>query len=409
MVWARVASALWIACAAVTAGGGVVPTPPAPQPTPAPNPLAVRFREEVGRADHQVAATPEWMRIHAGFVVQDWASMRADALTLAARFPNSADPQVAIAVSFAGAGDLAQATTALQKAVELQPSHQIALAMLAELQVQQHQFVEAAATLELARRVRPDDLGLLMALGDAYLRGGTPERAVPVLDRAIAVAPEDVPAWIAYLDASARAGMVEPARVRFNQLRIAHPGTAAAVRGQLPASVIALVPTPIPPTPRPTPRTDTPRLVMASGPTGGAAGGQRPAVWNEAALGFEAKVADIAARARPLAEMTQRYDLTCQGGSSHRPGPPAAAGEAGEETKAAAADVDWKMIWARSAAWTEAAASAPTSECRVLASDILALANATRSALEKALQSIAGAGVPDIDQKRILQKYDLLW
>lgn len=410
MVWTRVASALWIACAAVTAGGGVVPTPPPPQPTPAPNPLAVRFREVVSRADRQVAATPEWMRIHAGFVVQDWASMRADALTLAARFPNSADPQVAIAVSFAGAGDLAQATAALQKAVELQPSHQTALAMLAELQLQQREFVEAAATLELARKVRPDDLGLLMALGDAYLRGGTPERAVPVLDRAIAVAPEDVPAWIAYLDASARAGNVEPARVAFNQLRIAHPGTAAAVRGQLPASVIALVPTPIPPTPRPTPRTDTPRLVMASGPTGGAAGGQRPAVWNEAALAFEAKVADIAARARPISELVERYDLTCQGGSSHRPETAAAmTGEPSEESKTARVEVDWKMIWARSAAWTQAAANQPTSECRVLASDILALATSTRSAVEKAVQSTAGSGMSATDQNRILQHYNLLW
>jgi Flp pilus assembly protein TadD len=410
MVGARVAFSLWIACAAVAAGGGVVPVAPAPTATPAPNPLAARFREVVSHADRQVAATPEWMRIHAGFVVQDWVSMRDDAITLAERFPHSADPQVALAVALAGTGEVEPALQALQRAVELQPSHQTALAMLAELQLQRREFLQAAATLELARKVRPDDLRLLMVLGDTYLRGGTPERAVPVLERAIAVAPEDVPAWISYLDASARAGKVEPARVAFNQLRLAHPGTAAAVKGQLPASVLPLVPTPVPPTPRPTPRTDTPRLMMAAGPTGGQPGGQRPSVWNETALGFESKVADIAARARPITELVQRYDLTCQGGTVRRSGAaPAAAEEPADQAKAAPVEVDWKMVWSRTAAWTQAASNQPTSECRVLASDILALANATRSALENAVQSTAGSGMSDTDKNRILQQYNLFW
>ena len=404
------AGAVLAASIGVLGGAGTAPAQPAPAQAPAPNPLAERFREALKSADRQVASTPEWMRIHAGFVVQDWASMRADALTLVGRFPQSPDPQIALAVALAGAAEGEGAVQALQRAVELQPSHQTALVMLAELQLKRREFAGAAATLELARKVRPDDLRLLMALGDAYLRGGTPERAVPVLERAITLAPQDVPAWLAYLDASARAGMVEPARVKFNQLRIAHPGTAGAIRSQLPASVLALVPTPIPPTPRPTPRTDTPRLVMASGPTGGVAAGQGTRVWNEAALGFEAKVADVAARARPIMELVERYDLTCQGGSARRPSaPPAASEEPSGDAPAPPVEVDWKMIWSRTAAWTEAAANEPTSECRVLASDILALANASRAALDKAVQSTAGAGIPETDKKQILQKYNLLW
>jgi hypothetical protein len=405
-----VVAAVLAACAAVAAGGTDAPAPPAPIATPAPNPLAARFRGAVGHADRQVASTPEWMRIHAGFVVQDWASMRADAQTLAARFPASADPQIALAVALAGAADGNGAVQALQRAVELQPTHQTALVMLAELQLLRGEFLDAAATLELARKVKPDDLRVLTALADAYLRGGTPERAVPVLERAIALAPEDVPAWIAYLDASARSGLVEPARVAYNQLRLAHPGTAATIRGRLPASVLALVPTPIPPTPRPTPRTDTPRLVMASGSAAGAAAGQGPKVWNETSLAFEAKVAEIAARARPISEMVERFDLTCQGGSAHRPSAAAAASEEPSGTsKEAPVAVDWKMIWSRSAAWTQAASNEPTSECRVLASDILALANATRSALETAAQSTAGSGMSDLDRRQILEKYNLLW
>jgi Flp pilus assembly protein TadD len=404
-----------VACTAALAGEPAAGERPGTPPqssaasTPVPNPLAVRFREALKVAGPEVAATPEWMRIHAGFVVQDWASMRADAQALAVRFPASADPQIAIAVAIAGTGDLAQAAAALEKAVELQPTHRIALPMLAELQLGLGQFAKAAATLELARKVKPDDLRLLMALGDAYLRSDEPARAVPVLERAIAVAPEDVPAWLGYLDASARAGLVEPARVAFNQLRLAHPGTAATIRHQLPASVLAVVPTPIPPTPRPTPRSDTPRLMMASGPAGGTAGSQGPKVWNEASLGYEAKISDIAAHARPLAEMVERYDLTCQGGSARRPtSAPADAGERSDEGKPVV-EIDWKAIWARSAAWTDAAANEPTSECRVLAADILSLANGTRAALEKAVQSTAGSGMSETDRARIQQKYNLLW
>ncbi len=397
-----VAGIVVIVCAAAAAGAAA-PATPTPTAVPAANPLAVRFREALRTADREVAATPEWMRAHAAFVVQDWASMRADATALAGRFPASADPQMAIAVAIAGTGDLTGAAEALKKAVELQPTHRVALPMLAELQLELGQFGGAAATLELARKVKPDDLRLLLALADAYLRSGEPARAVPVLEHALAVAPEDVPVWLAYLDASARSGRIEPARLAYNQLRIAHPGTAAAVRAQLPASVLAVVPTPIPPTPRPTPRSDTPRLVMAAGPTGGAAGG--PQVWNEAALGFEATVAEIAARARPLAEMVDRYDLTCQTGGAHRGGAAPAAAEGG----GAPAEVDWKAVRARSAAWAEAAASAPTSECRALASDILALADRTRAAVEKAVAGTAGSGMSETDRSRILQKYNLLW
>ena len=410
MVRKIVAGMVLAASTAVTAGSGVIPTPPAPTATPAPNLLAARFREVVRHADRQVAASPEWMRIHAGFVVQDWASMGADAVKLTERIPGSADPQVALAVALTAVGDLDQATAALERAVALQPDHANALAMLALLHLERGQFPAAAQALEQGRAVSPGDLGILLALGDAYARSDDPARAATVFQQATVQAPEDVTAWVAYLDVSSRAGNPEPARVAFNQLRLAHPGTAAAVMSRLPSSVHAAMPTPIPPTPRPTPRTDTPRFVMAAGPTGGQPGGQRPAIWNEAALGFEAKVADIGARARPIIELVERYDLTCQGGSSRRLETTAAtAEEPSAESKPASVEVDWKAIWARSAAWTQAAANQPTSECRALASDILALAASTRSAVEKAVQSTAGSGMSATDQNHILQRYNLLW
>lgn len=402
MVWTRWIGALWIACAASVAAGAVQ-TAPAPVATAVPNPLAARFREALKGAERQVGSTPEWMRIHAGFVVQDWASMLADARTLAGRFPASADPQVAIAVALAGAGDRAGAVTALSRAVELAPAHLHALAMLAQLQLAGGQWSDAARTFEQALAVKPDDLAVLLALGDAQVRGGEAARAAAAYQRATALAPDSVPAWLGYLDAASRAGAPQPAQAAFNQLRIARPGAAAAVLAQARGAVLAVVPTPIPPTPRPTPRTDTPHLVMASGPGGGAAAGQRPTIWNEAALGFEAKVADIAARARPLAEMVERYDLTCQGGASRRSG----AAAAGSEEKAPPVEVDWKAIWARREAWITAAQNAPTSECRTLASDIVALADATRAAVDQVVQSTAGSGLTAADRAPILQKYNL--
>ncbi len=258
-------------------------------------------------------------------------------------------------------------------------------------------------------------------LGDAYARSGDAERAAAVLAEATAVAPESVPAWVAYLGASARSTRAEQARAAFNQLRRTSPTTAAAAAQQLPGDLAAALPTPIPPTPRPTPRTDTPRLVMAAGPTADQAGGgaHRTGVWNQAALAFEAKLADIAKRARPLTEMIRHYDQTCHGGyanaaSASRTGAAALPGEEGAPespaaAKAAAAVIDWKTIWARSAAWAQAATNEPTSECRAQASDILALANGTRSAVEMAQKGTTGLGIPEADKKRLLQDYNLVW
>jgi hypothetical protein len=102
--------------------------------------------------------------------------------------------------------------------------------------------------------------------------------------------------------------------------------------------------------------------------------------------------------------MVDRYDLTCQGGGTRRGG--AAPSEPGEG--GGAVELDWKAIRARSEAWADAAANAPTSECRTLAADILALANGTRSAVEKAVASTADSGMSETDRSRILQKYNLL-
>jgi tetratricopeptide (TPR) repeat protein len=418
MVWARIA--IVVLAAEVTAGAAVVrPTPPPPTPPPVTNPLAAPFKGLLDGADRQVAETPEWLRIHAGVVIEDWGLVRTDALVLAGRFPRSADVQIALAVGLEGSGDHAAAETALRKAVELQPGHLGAWLMIAQMDLAAGREGDAAAALSRAHELRPSDLGTMLALADALARSGDTERATAVLVEALAVAPDNVPAWVAYLQAATRSSRAEQARAEFNQLRRTSPGTAAAIAHQLPGSAAGALPTPIPPTPRPTPRTDTPRLVMGAAPAAGQ-GGRGTGVWNQAALAFEAKLADIAKRARPLTEMVRHYDMTCHGGyasgggAAGNPGGAAAAGEEGapesaSTAKAAAAEIDWKTIWARSAAWTQAAASEPTSECRAQASDILALANATRSAVDKALQSTTGSGIAEADKKRLLQDYNLFW
>jgi tetratricopeptide (TPR) repeat protein len=413
------------ALALIMAAGaaGAQPTP-APTPVREPNLLAAPFKAYVNRADPQIAATTEWLRIYAGAVVEDWATVRADALVLAERFPQSADAQVALAVGHEGVGEHAEAATALRRAAELQPGHLVAWLLLSQLDTRLGQFAEVAKDLEQARRLKPGDLDVLLRLGDAYVRSGDGVRAASVFAEATALAPDSVPAWVGFLDASTRAGKADQAWASFNQLRIGHPATAAAVVRRLPSGLATAVPTPIPPTPRPTPRTDTARLIMAAGPasggTGSGTGSQKAAVWNQAALSFESKVADIARQARPLAELVHRYDLTCSGGAATRAGAASASAKAAEESggdpgmqaqsrsEAVAVEVEWPAIWARSDGWTQAAASAPTSECRTLAADILALANQTRSAVEKTTQSTTGTGLSAAEVKAILQKYNLV-
>lgn len=392
---------------AAAAAGAASPVAP-PTPAPRPNLLAGPFKLVVDRAEPAVAATPEWLRIYAGVVISDWVTVRSDAATLTARFPQSADAYLALAVGCEGAGDRAQAVAALQRAVELAPGRPGLWLMLAKIDEASGQTGEAAGALEQASKLQPKDLEVLIALANAYARSGNAEQAAARYQQATVLAPDSVPAWVGYLDAASRCSRAEAARAAYNQLRIGRPGVAAEVAERLPGRLAAALPTPIPPTPRPTPRTDAPRLVMAAGPSGDAPGGgaRRPGVWSQAALSFESKIVDIAKRAQPLTGLVERYDLTCQGGA------PARAREGSESpdgAKAATAVVDWPAIWARSAAWTQAVANAPTSECRTLASDILALANQTRSEVEKARQGTAGTGLSDAEVKRILLQYNLTW
>jgi tetratricopeptide (TPR) repeat protein len=408
----RVTSAVVIlaAWAAVTAGAVRPPSAPAPTATsvPRPNLLAEPFKLVVERADPQVAATPEWLRIYAGVVISDWATVRADAATLTARFPQSADAYLALAVGLEGLGDRAQAVVALQRAAELAPGRPGLWLMLARMYEDDGRVGDAAGALEKASRLQPRDLGVLISLADAYARSGNADWAAATFQQVTVLAPDNVVGWVGYLETASRCGRAPAAWAAYNQLRIGRPGVAAAVAVRLPRTLAAAVPTPIPPTPRPTPRDDAPRLVMAAGPSGdGAGSGSRhTGVWSQAALLFESKVVDIAKRAQPLKELVERYDLTCQGGAqARRSGQPSTEGDA----KAPAAGIDWPTIWARSAAWTQAASDAPTSECRTLASDVLALADKTRSEVDKAVQNTAGTGLSQTETKRILQQYNLVW
>jgi len=421
----RVMRVLAFVVLAGTAAVAAVRTPAPPAtPAPPPNLLAPVMSEALGQAAPEVASSQEWMVIQAARVIEDWSTMRQQAELLRQRFPGHGDVYAALGAALEGLGSRAEAIVALERAVELKPDHKGAWLMLALLSSASGDHARAAAAYERGISLDPKDGRALTGAALAYARTADHAKAAPAFARLAAAYPSDVDAWVMYARESTAAGTSHEMWIAFNDLRGARPDIAARVAAALPAELRGALPTPIPPTPRPTARPGTPRLVMGGGPPVAAGGGTGSAkgsstVWTEAALAFETKVVPIARRARPLAEMMQRYDVSCRGGHASRSRGTGSAGdggrsEAGQATEgdaqdSAAPEIDWTSVWARRDAWTTAAANDNTAECRALASEMLALANSTRTAVETAAKETAGTGISDADKAIILEKYRLRW
>lgn len=83
------------------------------------------------------------------------------------------------------AGKWDDALPHLRKAVELAPEQPVALNYLGYAQVERGEnLAEAAALLERASKLRPDDAAITDSLGWAYFRQGDVARALPLLERA---------------------------------------------------------------------------------------------------------------------------------------------------------------------------------------------------------------------------------
>jgi len=207
------------------------------------NPLAEPFKVLAAGVTGTLAETPEWLRVYAGALIDDWATVRTDALKLTERFPQSADAHIAFAVGLEGTGDHEGAIAALRKAVELDAKHLTGWLMLVQLNFRQERLRDAALALEQARELAPDNVGILMSLAKAYVRLGDAERASLVLAGATKAAPGNVEAWVNYLAVSSRTKRSESAWREFDQLKTSRPEVAASVEKRLPAGVTRPLPT----------------------------------------------------------------------------------------------------------------------------------------------------------------------
>jgi tetratricopeptide (TPR) repeat protein len=242
----RTAGALVLMAISAAIGAGSVPPAQAQVPVAEPNPLAEPFKVLAARIDGTIAETTEWLRVYAGAVIDDWATVRADAQKLTERFPQSADMQIALAVGLEGTGDHEAAVTALRKAVELDPQHLTGWLMLVQMNFRLNRLQDAALALEQARTLAPENVEILMSLAKAYVRLGDAPRASLVLAGATKAAPDNVEAWVNYLAVSARTNRSESAWREFDQLKASRPDVAALVAKRLPAGVARPLQTPIP-------------------------------------------------------------------------------------------------------------------------------------------------------------------
>ena len=233
--------------AVITLGAVIcVGAPPPTQlqvPVPESNPLAEPFKVVAANVGGAMAETTEWLRVYAAAVIDDWATVLADAQKLTMLFPQSADAQIAVAVGLEGTGDHEGAVTALRKAVELNPQHLTGWLMLVQMNFRLNRLQDAALALEKARELAPENVEILMSLAKAYVRLGDAERASLVLAGATKAAPGNVEAWVNYLAVSSRPKRSESAWREFDQLKTSRPEVAASVEKRLPAGVTRPLPT----------------------------------------------------------------------------------------------------------------------------------------------------------------------
>jgi len=233
--------------AVITLGAVIcVGAPPPTQlqvPVPESNPLAEPFKVVAANVGGAMAETTEWLRVYAAAVIDDWATVLADAQKLTKLFPQSADAQIAVAVGLEGTGDHEGAVTALRKAVELNPQHLTGWLMLVQMNFRLNRLQDAALALEKARELAPENVEILMSLAKAYVRLGDAERASLVLAGATKAAPGNVEAWVNYLAVSSRTKRSESAWREFDQLKTSRPEVAASVEKRLPAGVTRPLPT----------------------------------------------------------------------------------------------------------------------------------------------------------------------
>lgn len=116
----------------------------------------------------------------------------AEPLTLAAQaMPDSYEAQCNFGLTMMRLGRPDAAEPASKKAIELRPDAFEPNSALAVLYVSQRRSKEAIERLNVARKARPNDAGILALLGDQYLQIDDPLAAIPPLRDAVRLKPEN--------------------------------------------------------------------------------------------------------------------------------------------------------------------------------------------------------------------------
>tara|TARA_B100000745_G_scaffold290137_1_gene228808 strand:+ start:11739 stop:14087 length:2349 start_codon:yes stop_codon:yes gene_type:complete len=86
-------------------------------------------------------------------------------------------------------GNLEEARTVLNQALEIKSNYTDAYYLLSQIAIQEEKTDEAITTTESAVLLRPDNAGLLFQLGILHYSQGSYEKVIPVLERAVAINP----------------------------------------------------------------------------------------------------------------------------------------------------------------------------------------------------------------------------
>ncbi|GGW40723.1 tetratricopeptide repeat protein [Vreelandella hamiltonii] len=149
----------------------------------------------------------------------------AKARRLAERQPESSEAWLQLGRALlAQQGGLAEARSAFERVLELQPASYTALEGLAQLALKQHQPMQALQYLEQAQELAPESVTGLNQLARTYLELAASAKAVEAAEQAAKLAPADQVVLDTYGSALASAFRFEEAMQVFDRLTRMAPG-----------------------------------------------------------------------------------------------------------------------------------------------------------------------------------------
>lgn len=125
------------------------------------------------------------------------------------RHPSSVEALTIRGVAAETAGDLAEATSFLERAIEHGPTYGPAFYNLGRILAQQHQWRAACVQLRRASELMPKEPEVAVMYGSAAFRAGNLQESVEVLRRSIEAAPYSVGGYVTLADVLVEAGKLD--------------------------------------------------------------------------------------------------------------------------------------------------------------------------------------------------------